>query len=154
MRQWRPRRFRPPLTDMTPVWDFPQLVPTAQTWQKTTADPSEKMLSAKHLNFIPQWDVSLSDLSELSSTRRVWSQIRSSLQSAGVPGVCQNRSACFGHGHLLTYGILLRVKFKRDLSRPWHLGLRILSHFPDNPRRSSFASKWTGKCRSCCAYFL
>ncbi len=35
-----------------------------------------------------------------------------------VPGVCLTRSERFGHGQLLTHGILQGVKFKQDLSRP------------------------------------
>lgn len=45
-------------------------------------------------------------------------QPRSRGDGCAASGVCLTRSERFGHGQLLTHGILQMVKFKQDLSRP------------------------------------
>lgn len=74
-------------------------------------------------------------------------QPRSRGDGCAASGVCLTRSERFGHGQLLTHGILQMVKFKQDLSRPWHpqkdglvFPALTFSHLPDIPRRTTTAS--------------
>lgn len=142
--RWRRQRWLQPLTtDITPVWDFPQLVPTAP-------DMAEDCKTLNHLNSssgcfwcwlliqsgllvcsflnilvhsgcrtVPLPTV-IHDLSGMDGWMNAWIDgwmngwMHGWMGGWATPGVCPARSECFGHGLLLTHGILQRVKFKQD----------------------------------------
>lgn len=131
MWQTRQRWLQPLITDITPVWDFPQPVPSApdmaeackwENYYRTIWAPLPAAFAVGSSSRMPACFVFLVIL---EYSRPLWLQNCALAHCHGgdgwdTPGVCLTTSECSGHGRLLTHGILQWVKFKQDLSRPWH----------------------------------
>lgn len=105
----------PLITDITPVWDFPQLVPTApdmaedykrQKWENSGG----KNLLSSTISLLFFFFFILGEFCLKYKAFRIctltYCQLTSSRGGRAVRGVCLTRSECLGHGQLLTYGIL------------------------------------------------
>lgn len=136
-RQWRQRWLPPLSTDMTPVWDFPQLAPTAPDMAEDCRRSICRRTIRSSLPAAPAHGKSgrlvcqFVHISAQFGCRPVPHHLsRICEDGRAAPGVCPARSERSSHGQLLTHGILQRLKFKQDLSGPWHTqySLLCLSH--------------------------